>query len=525
MSTTWGNAGAAAGTPSRADTVWDRRFWICLAGITLLTAGYIRYLSPGLFPDEAYFWDLSRRLQLSYVEKPPLVNYLIRATTGLVGSTEFGVRAGALLTFALFSWITYRFGRQILPSARDAFLLTLLIAVAPMPSAARAIITPDSLLMVTWAAAVWGLYQAILGDGRGRWWLLAAAGLAVGLMAKYTIAFIIPCLAGFLLSSHERRRWLRRPAPYLAVSAGLLGLLPSIIWNAGNHWITWRHMLWQANVEGGIGINPVTFLKFAGSQFAVLSPLLFLGLVAGMIWAGRHSLSPGRDREAFLFWFSGPILAIFVLKSLQGNTLANWAAVSYFTGAYAMALWFRERVTRASGQSRRRLVGWARATYLTAALFTLLAHDVSALALAGLPKAVEWDPARRAVGWRELGQEAGRAARELSRDGPTFLFASRYEVTSELAFYVPGQPRVYSVNWGRRETQYDYWDDVRPLPRHHAVFADQGDIPTPPRLRALFASCEKLPPVIVMRHGVPARTYSLFSCRAFRGLTRETPSP
>lgn len=495
---------------------WGRWFWIYLGGVSLFSIGYILYLSPGLFPDETYFWDLSRRPQLGYVEKPPLVNYLIWATTRLLGSTELGVRLGAVVCFALFSWITYAFGRQILPRARDAFLVALLLSVAPMPTAARVIITPDSLLMVTWGLSVWGLYQALLGDGRSRWWCLAAVGLAMGFMAKFTIAFIVPCLALFLLSSRRHRAILSRPAPYLAVSGGLLGLLPSLVWNAQNDWSTLRHMRWNAQLDRPFSLDIRSFLEFTGSQFVVLSPLLFVGLVSGIAWAGLRALRGGAEREAFLFWFSAPILGGFLLKSLQGNTLANWAAVAYFTGGYAMALLFRDLYGRATAEGRRRLRRWAIAAYALAALFTLLAHDLSGLATLGMRRAVDLDPMKRAIGWRELGQVAGRAYETMAPEGPTVLLASRYQITSELAFYVPGQPRVYNINWGRRENQYDRWDDFRTLVGSHAIFVEQGDLPSIARLDSLFSSCETLPPVKIYRYGMLARSFSLFGCRGFK---------
>ncbi len=496
-----------------SETRWNRWFWASLGVAMLFAAGYVVYGAPGLLPDEAYFWDLSRHPQLSYVEKPPLVNYVIWITTRFLGPTELGVRAGAVLLAALFSWITYRFGRLVLGSARSAFVVVVLLAVAPMPSAARFIMTPDSLLMVTWAASVWGLYEAILGDRRARWWVLVTLGLGLGFMAKYTIAFAIPCLGAFLLANRDRWAWFRRPALYVAVGIGLLGLVPSIVWNARHGWVTIQHMLWQAHVNEGLRIAPKFFFRFVGSQFLVVSPLFFVGLVWGVVWAGRRGVTSGGDREAFLFWFSAPILGLFILKSLQGNTLANWAAVAYFTASVAMALWFQERVARASPRGRRTLARWAYATCVTAALSTLLAYNMSALAQLGLPDAVKWDPGNQARGWQQVGRAAHLAVERLSRDGPTFLFSGRYQVTSELAFYVPGQPRVYCINWNRRKNQYDYWDDFRALAGFNAVFVDQGDVPTPGRLQDLFVSCERLPVVAVTYRGFPARTFSLFSCR------------
>jgi undecaprenyl-diphosphatase len=66
----------------------------------------------------------------------------------------------------------------------------------------------------------------------------------------------------------------------------------------------------------------------------------------------------------------------------------------------------------------------------------------------------------RLQGWQQLGVEAGRALGEVPRPQSTFILTFNRQLTSELAFYVPGQPRVYT--WrapeGVPENQYDIWD-------------------------------------------------------------------
>src|SRR5262249_27935614 len=65
-------------------------FWT-LVLVTL--AGQLWYVSAReLVPDEAYYWVWSRHLALSYFDHPPMVAYLIRASTAILGDTELAVR-------------------------------------------------------------------------------------------------------------------------------------------------------------------------------------------------------------------------------------------------------------------------------------------------------------------------------------------------------------------------------------------------------------------------------------------------
>ncbi len=498
-------------------TVWDRRFIWYLVVISAISIGYILFLSPGLLPDEAYFWDLSRRPQLAYLEKPPLVNYLIFATTALLGQTELGVRVGAVLCFVAFSSIAYALGKRVLDDPRAAFVAAALPALAPISTAARVIITPDSLLMVAWILILYGSHEALFRSRSTRGWAIVSAGLVMGLMAKLTTLFALLCLAGLLAATPEFRGWLRRPGPYLAVACGLLGLLPSVIWNAQNDWSTVRHLSWQAHVSEGLSVSLASFAEFVGSQLLVLSPLLCAGLFAGMAWAGVRGIRHGSSLDAFLFWFSAPILGLFLLKSLQGSTLANWAAVAYVAGAYALIRWFHVALAAAAppGKARLRALAWT--TVGVAAAFTLLAHNVSALALVGISQGVDLDPLTAGMGWREVARAADHAYLALAKEGPAVVMASRYQVTSELAFYMAGQPRVYNLNWGRRENQYDLWDDLRSLTGTNAVVVELHDIEAPAPLVASFESCDRQPPVVIYRYGLRARAFTLFVCRGYRG--------
>ena len=78
---------------SRAET-WDRAGVLVAVVLAVVTALRIAYLAWGrldLSPDEAHYWEWSRRLDLSYYSKGPLIAYLIAGPHGRV--RHLGVRA------------------------------------------------------------------------------------------------------------------------------------------------------------------------------------------------------------------------------------------------------------------------------------------------------------------------------------------------------------------------------------------------------------------------------------------------
>ena len=71
-----------------------------LMWIVVLTAAriiYLQYTPLGLYTDEAQYWLWSRALDFGYFSKPPLIAWLVRASTNLCGNGEACVRLASPL--------------------------------------------------------------------------------------------------------------------------------------------------------------------------------------------------------------------------------------------------------------------------------------------------------------------------------------------------------------------------------------------------------------------------------------------
>src|SRR5690348_3575606 len=74
------------------------RFRAALLGVAALTMLRVVWLASGktdLYADEAQYWLWSLDPAFGYFSKPPLVAWVITATTALLGDTEFGIRFAA----------------------------------------------------------------------------------------------------------------------------------------------------------------------------------------------------------------------------------------------------------------------------------------------------------------------------------------------------------------------------------------------------------------------------------------------
>jgi hypothetical protein len=119
------------------------------------------------------------------------------------------------------------------------------------------------------------------------------------------------------------------------------------------------------------------------------------------------------------------------------------------------------------------------------------------------------------------------AQRELLGPG-TFILCEDYQATSQMAFYVEGQPATYymgSYLWKnpKRHSQFDLWKDrsldpgVNPhLVGKNAVYVGWFK----PDLWEAFETVEELPLLDIEREGVKIRKFRVFRCHNFRGMKR-----
>ena len=103
-------------------------FLVCIG---LFRIFYIQNGPLELSPDEAHYWEWSRRLDLSYYSKGPMIAYLIRLGTSFFGDTVFGIRIMAVVFSTLSSILLYFLGKRIY-GEKAGLLSALIMQVIPL---------------------------------------------------------------------------------------------------------------------------------------------------------------------------------------------------------------------------------------------------------------------------------------------------------------------------------------------------------------------------------------------------------
>ncbi len=494
---------------------------LALLWLLAITAFHLWFIASGrwpLAPDEAHYWEWSRRLDWSYYSKGPMVAYLIAASTRLGGNTEFWVRLPTVLLGVGVAVLAFLLTRRIFQSDRAGFLSVLFLSLMPLYAAGSFLMTIDPPFVFFWGLASLLLCRIPRRRSEATWYGVGIA-FGLGLLSKYTMFMLPICVGAWLWASPKLRPWLRRREPYEAALLGLLVFSPVIVWNARHGWLSGRHVLIQAGVGGtrSLGASLLGGPEFLAAQLGVVSPFLFLLMVLAVIWAWKEGIRQGRDDLLLLACLSAPVYLFFQVWSFGTKVQDNWAAHAYFTSAVAAAGWIETwPVCGLSRPASRRLNGLLLASIILPAALLPVALFPEVLGLFGIRVPVVVDlVSQRLRGWPELGRTVGDVMR--STPALPFLLSDRYQIASELAFYVEGQPQVFNANLGRRMNQYDVWGGWDTLKGRDGLFVTYGVGYPPGELQSAFHQVERVKVVPIVYRGQHLRDFSIYWGRDFRG--------
>jgi hypothetical protein len=158
----------------------------------------------GIFRDEYYYLACARHLDWGYVDHPPLSIALLALLTGLFGDSVWTLRIPMALMGALTVVLTGLIARRLGGGLFAVALAGLAALVAPTLLGISAYFSMNSLDLFFWACAVYVLV-GILRDDRPQGWLLFGLIAGLGLMNKFSMAFLgFGVVAGLLLTPYRK---------------------------------------------------------------------------------------------------------------------------------------------------------------------------------------------------------------------------------------------------------------------------------------------------------------------------------
>jgi 4-amino-4-deoxy-L-arabinose transferase-like glycosyltransferase len=389
------------------------------------------------FGDEAWYWQESRHLAAGYSDLPLATAWLIRLGETAFGHGVLAMRAPFLLLGALIPLVIVRVGRRVFDEA-SAWCAGLLALGLPLLGTLGLFALPDVPLTLASALAL-EAFERSARTQRGRDWTLLGLALACAWLSHYRAAMLV--LTGFVfvvVTARGRALW-RTPGFWLAFGISLLGLIPTVLFNAQHAWVGLGFQLverhpWSFHADALV--QPV-------EQALVCTPLFYLLL----LWAAWRTLKRapvGAPWDLFAICASVPIVVYFVVGCFADDTRfrAHWPLPGYLPLLLVLPVLMRESLA----SSRMRVLAFA--TFVMLALGSLLA--LVYLGMAAVPGGATALARVKAfpehlVGWREAALETREVLAQV-RSNDAVLVADNFMLAAELDFALDGAREIYALD-------------------------------------------------------------------------------
>src|SRR5215208_8516637 len=199
--------------------------------VHLLTNG-----NYGYFRDEFYYIAAGERLDLGYLEFPPLVAVIADISRFLLGDSPVALRLFPALAGALVIVLSGLMARSLGGGRFAQGLAALATFVAPNFLVMGTFLSMDAFDQLFWVSATYVLLLILKRD-RPRLWLLFGLIVGLGLLTKVTMLFFGFAVFVALLLTPARRH-LRTLWPWIGSVIALVFLLPYVFWQIEHGWPT-----------------------------------------------------------------------------------------------------------------------------------------------------------------------------------------------------------------------------------------------------------------------------------------------
>lgn len=201
-----------------------------ILAITLWRLGLALLDRTELSTDEAQYWAWGQSLAFGYYSKPPLIGWILRGSSEVLGDSVAAVRLAAPLFHMATALVLFHFARRLLP-VPVAAIAALSYLTTPAVAVGSALMTTDTPLLLS-AAIAMGL-QTLLAEARAEnrpaigLALLFGLVLGVGLLAKYALLF---WLAGAAIAAWISPLFRPRGVDALIATAVMLVVIAPNLW-------------------------------------------------------------------------------------------------------------------------------------------------------------------------------------------------------------------------------------------------------------------------------------------------------
>jgi hypothetical protein len=313
--------------------------------VTLALAGVLIHIllngQYGFHRDELDFIMNARRLDWGYVSYPPITPFFARIGLELFGESLRGLRVIPAIAQGIAMILTGLMARDMGGGRHAQILTAFAVFIAPVSLMGGTVIMYFAFDYLWWVVVAFFTVRLLITDD-ARYWPGIGAGIGLGMMTKYTMAFwVIGLVVAVLIT--PARKYLRSKWLYLGAALALLIFLPNLVWQIQHDFISLEYLsfIHARDIRWGRADDfLVNQLIETTNPFSL--PLWTVGLSLCLFGASMKRFRP-------LGWMFLVTFALFLLN--RGRSY--YTAPAYVMLLAAGAVWFEHWLRGLSEKARR----------------------------------------------------------------------------------------------------------------------------------------------------------------------------
>ena len=425
--------------------------WGFLAIVFIFRLAYIYIVPIQLVPDEAYYWDWSRHLDIGYYSKPPMIAWLNYLSTHLFGINEFGVRFFAATLGTASAGIVYMLAKEMFDE-RVAMISFLFSLLTPANAALSFVMTIDPPLIFFGTLFLLLFWKGLNLKGNGQILFFTLAGISFGLafLSKQMMIVYFISIAIFLIYEKEYRSNISVPAIFLFLFFSIALISLPMYWNYKHNWVTFQETVHHISSNPSILKTISTFFEYVGGQVLIITPI-FAVIIYFSIYNGILNFKKLDTKSRFLFFFGPIYLVIFLFLSLKQRVNANWPALFYPPAIIFSVAWFLKNI------KEKYITKWINRGLVVAYVFVFLTYITPFIFTIETISGTKIDPTKRGKGWKNLAIQLSDIYKQQGKD--IFILGEKRDIISEMAFYMDEHPVIYKIDRTPNivKDQYEVW--------------------------------------------------------------------
>ena len=301
-------------------------------------------LSLELGNDEVYYWTYALYPDWSHFDHPPMVGWMAQLfSLNLLLSDDFFLRLGPVVLSAASTWLLFKLVSRIKNDLAGFYAACFFVGSIYFSVIAGFSFIPDGQLIFFWILAMSEAFKFLSAEkisvNEKRQILLFGVFTWFAMLSKYQGAFLWIGVIVYVILFN--RNWLKEITFYLSGIVSVIFLLPVVIWNWQNNFISFT---FHGNrVAPGYGLRLDYFLAEIGGQIVYSNPIVFVLIIIALIaWFKGHRSLPSTQNK-ILWMFFWPLWLVFTGFSLFRSTLPHWTAPAFLSLIILAACFFSDK--------------------------------------------------------------------------------------------------------------------------------------------------------------------------------------